>query len=101
MYMMYNMVRKQLYIDERHERELKRRAKALGISEADIVRQALDAMLAGEQRGLVMPGQRDALQAFLVRAGQFAVRSRRRSATPRFEREALYQERESRWGRGS
>lgn len=46
MYM--RMVRKQLYIEERQDRFLKRRAKKLGISEAEVVRAALDAALAKE-----------------------------------------------------
>lgn len=49
MYMMYmRMVRKQLYIEERQDKALKRRAKKLGISEAEVVRAALDAALARE-----------------------------------------------------
>ena len=40
------MVRKQLYIDDRHERDLKRRASELGVSEAELVRRALDAAFA-------------------------------------------------------
>lgn len=39
------MVRKQLYIDESHEAALKERAARTGLSEAEIVRQALDAHL--------------------------------------------------------
>ena len=41
------MVRKQLYIDDRHERDLKRRASELGVSEAELVRRALDLALQG------------------------------------------------------
>lgn len=50
MYMMYNkfMIRKQLYIEEQQERALKRRAKALGVSEAELVRQALSSVLTDE-----------------------------------------------------
>jgi len=36
------MVRKQLYIDPRQEALLKQRAKELGITEAELVREALD-----------------------------------------------------------
>ncbi len=61
MYAMY-VVRKQLYIEERHERELERRAKALGVTEADIVRQALDTMLEREQRPHGVPDHRKALR---------------------------------------
>jgi hypothetical protein len=39
------MVRKQLYIDESQERLLKARAAAQGVSEAELMRLALDALL--------------------------------------------------------
>ncbi|HVL99575.1 MAG TPA: CopG family transcriptional regulator [Egibacteraceae bacterium] len=45
------MVRKQLYIDEAHEAELKRRAAESGLTEAEIVRQALDQHLTGAAHG--------------------------------------------------
>ncbi|MFH0813378.1 MAG: hypothetical protein V2A69_11160 [Pseudomonadota bacterium] len=37
---MAEMVRKQIYIEERHERLLKRISKACGVSEAELIRQA-------------------------------------------------------------
>lgn len=43
---MARMVRKQLYIDKRQDEALKRRARELGISEAEVVRQALADSLA-------------------------------------------------------
>src|SRR5437879_531255 len=39
------MVRKQLYISDDQERQLKRRAGDLGVSEAELVRRALDGVL--------------------------------------------------------
>lgn len=96
MYMMYMMVRKQLYIEQGQERALKRRAKALGVSEADLVRQALDALLQGERDTYTAPGSRDALHEFLDRASQVADAQR---DLPRYRREDIYEERESRWGR--
>ncbi|MEM1056816.1 MAG: hypothetical protein AAGI52_14935 [Bacteroidota bacterium] len=39
------LVRKQLSLTAEHNRELKRRSRALGISESEIVRRALDAAL--------------------------------------------------------
>lgn len=39
------MIRKQLYISEAHERALKKRARELGISEAELVRRLLDRLL--------------------------------------------------------
>lgn len=95
MYMMY-MVRKQLYIEERHEKALKRRAKALGVSEADIVREALDALFA-EDTARPLPGHREALKEFLARADEIAA-SRVGAEPVRFRREEEYAKRESRWG---
>ena len=36
------MVRKQVYIEEHQERRLKQRAKLLGVTEAQLIRQSLD-----------------------------------------------------------
>ncbi len=44
------MVRKQLYIERRQERALKRLAKATGRTEAEIIREALDSHTAELQR---------------------------------------------------
>jgi hypothetical protein len=95
MYVMY-MVRKQLYIEERQERALKRRAKALGISEADIVRKALDAALVdeGALRSGAVPSR--VLGDALKRATEFA-RTQIGGDEPRYKRDELYDEREARW----
>lgn len=50
---MGRMIRKQLYIDASQEALLKARAAAQGVSEADLVRQALDALLGGTGRPAV------------------------------------------------
>ena len=48
------VIRKQLYISDEHERALKARARELGISEAELVRQMLDSVLLdGEGEGLL------------------------------------------------
>jgi hypothetical protein len=39
------MIRKQIYIERRHEDQLKRLARQLGCSEAELIRQALDCSL--------------------------------------------------------
>jgi hypothetical protein len=89
------VVRKQLYIDDRQERALKRKAKALGISEAELVRQALDRAL--EDRTRVRPGRLQALAAFLERAAKSAASGHRLAR--RVRREELYEEREARLAR--
>src|SRR5690349_19571766 len=98
MYMMY-MVRKQLYIEKHHDQALKKRAKALGVSEADVVRQALDAMFASDGKAIVVPGHNQALHELLERAAEFAARPSHGQKTARFRREELYEERENRWPR--
>jgi len=39
------MIRKQIYIERRHEDQLKRLARQLGCSEDELIRQALDCSL--------------------------------------------------------
>jgi hypothetical protein len=40
------MIRKQVYLDPKHERELKRMARESGKTEATIIREALDRLIA-------------------------------------------------------
>ena len=91
-------VRKQVYIDQNQERELKRRAKALGVTEADILRKALDAMPQGERAVFVSAAADEALAGFLARADQVAS-SQCGPALPAYRRDDLYEERENRWDR--
>lgn len=53
---MAEMVRKQIYIEERHERLLKRISKVRGVSEAELIRQAIERETVGE-RPLLSPDQ--------------------------------------------
>lgn len=46
---MGRMVRKQLYLDDRQDRELAARAAQLGVSQAEVVRRAVDRFLADER----------------------------------------------------
>lgn len=94
MYMMY-MVRKQLYITEQQNRLLKRRARALGLSEAELVRRTLDQALR-EQEGSVSPVRREALSALLGDIHRIAQHHRLPEG---FSRQTLYEEREQRWSR--
>lgn len=82
------MVRKQLYLEERHERALKRRAAETGLSEAELVRQALDAALAVRARTVSRPGRADALE----RLHATWVMAQSQLVEP-FDRSALYDER--------
>ena len=40
------MKRTQIYLDEQHDRELARRAKASGVTKSELIRRAIDTMLA-------------------------------------------------------
>lgn len=89
------MIRKQLYLEEAQDRALKRRARELGVSEAEVVRRALDAALFGTESA----GRR-AIESFLTRAADIA----ETHALPdgyRFDRRKLYEEdrRFTRWDR--
>jgi len=48
------MIRKQVYIEPRHDRMLKRRASQRGVTEAELIREALDSVEIG-----ALPGRRD------------------------------------------
>ncbi len=93
------MVRKQLYIAEDQERRLKRRARALGVSEAELVRRALEAALTDEAAALPRPDRDETVAGLLATIERIA----RRSAFPaawKFSRHEAYSERERRLGRG-
>ena len=92
------MVRKQLYITELQDRALKRQAKALGVSEAELVRQALDDMLR-EVPG-VRAHRREALDRLLDNTRRLA-EHHRLVDDYLFDRDALYAEREDRWRQGT
>jgi len=84
------VVRKQLYLREDQDRLLKERARKLGVSEAELVRMALDRFLFGGE-GQTIAKARASLEAFLAEA-------RRLAGTHRFpegwrlDREALHAE---------
>ncbi len=94
---MTQMVRKQIYIDKRQKAQIKRAAKARGVSEAELIRQAIDQQLAGNAKGLPRDPEAWARAIALMRSlqAQGPLPNRRRTWT----REELYEERESRHGR--
>ena len=90
-----HMVRKQIYIHPRQAVLLKRLADARGVSEAEIVRQAIEREAASEPAQLVAT-DRSAWEELV------AFWEQRRKETPggqpyRWNREEIYAERESRW----
>jgi hypothetical protein len=94
---MAQMVRKQIYIPKRQQLLLKRRAKAFGVSEAELIRQAIDHNLEG---GSVRSFRRapdawDKAYRFML-----ARRARGTTAAPyRWKREDAYEERTHRYDR--
>jgi hypothetical protein len=86
------MVRKQIYIPKRQQVLLKRRAKARGISEAELIRQALDRDLDGSPSHAFYhdPEAWDKIQRFML-----ARRMRATAAAQpyRWKREDAYEDR--------
>ncbi len=90
-----HMVRKQIYIHKRHDELLKQLSQARGVSEAEIIRQAIERETAG---GLAQPGggDRSAWQELMT---FLEVRQAAGGGDKpyRWNREEIYAERESRW----
>ncbi len=89
---MQQMVRKQIYIERRQEARLKRLARQQGVSEAEIIRRALDRELESGSRSSLRRNP-DAWKEALA-----FMESRRRLAVPeqepyRWRREDAYEER--------
>ncbi|MEX2534300.1 MAG: ribbon-helix-helix protein, CopG family [Trueperaceae bacterium] len=85
------MVRKKLHLEEAQDKALKRRARELGISEAEVVRQALDEAFSSRLDAKVIRGQREILNAIFHDADEFA--NTQESSQPyKFDRQALYEE---------
>ncbi len=92
---MGQMVRKQVYIEPAQEASLKKQAKKLGITEAEIIRRAID-----RQMVLLIPALRD-LSAW-EREKEFIAERMAGKPLPggrKFKREEAYEERLKRYGR--
>ncbi len=91
---MTQMIRKQIYIQRRQQRLLKRLARRQGVSEAEIIRQAIDQQVqSAASRSL--PPDPQALEAVI----QFAIERRRISAGAepyQWKREDAYEGRDQR-----
>lgn len=87
------MIRKQFHITRLQDLALKRRARSLGISEAEVVRQALDRAL-GEEISRPLSPDRRALEKLLAESRRIA--GGRRVTGGRFDRAEVYEERETR-----
>ncbi len=89
---MAHKIRKQVYIEPRHEAILKQLAQARGVSEAELIRQAIDRQVSG---GHLQSAQLD--PAAWEEAYQFMVALHARGALPeqgrKWNREDVYEER--------
>ena len=95
---MTQMLRKQIYIPKRQQVQLKRLAKARGVSEAEVIRQAIEReVLLTASRPTA--GDRSALEEFL-RFGS-SRRATKNTTGRTWSRDELYEERLSRYGRSS
>ncbi len=94
------MVRKQVYIEPRQDAVLKQLAQARGVSEAELIRRAIDQQISGSQRLSLPPDPaawEQAYQFMLDLHAQGPVAGQGRTWT----REDIYEERLSRYGRDS
>lgn len=92
------MIRKQIYLHRRQNQALKRLAKQRGISEAEVIRQALEreAELSVE----TVKDSQEALQRLIAHARSLRERPKASQGVPyKFDREELYEGREERWTR--
>ena len=95
---MARMVRKQIYIRRRQEAALKKVARCRGLSEAEIIREALDGRIDGSRAGAA-PADPSAWAQALAFMRRLQRGQPRKSRQPRWRREDLYEERLSRYGR--
>ena len=87
------MIRKQLYIGEGHDRALKRRARELGASEAELVRRLLDGLdVEGDGGALAGSDATAALEDFFAESDRVSD-SHAFEEDYRFDREELYEDR--------
>jgi len=92
------MIRKQVYIEERHDRLLKHRASQRGVTEAEIIREALDRADVGDSRASHRSDPAAGREAISFMRS-LARRRRRAPAGRGWTRESLYDERIGRWQR--
>jgi hypothetical protein len=90
------MVRKQIYLPRRQNLMLKRLAKERGVSEAEVIRQALDRE--AQSTAPVVRDSKKALDEIFAIADKLSTRPELMHGKPvRWKRDELYEERENRW----
>ena len=94
---MPKMVRKQIYIQERHDRLLRRIAERSGVSQAEVVRQAIEGQAAGDSGpGAPDPSAWEQAMAFMRSMARQEPGDR---GPRRWSRDDLYEDRLSRHAR--
>lgn len=86
---MVRMIRKQVYIDDRRQALLKRKARELGVSEAELIRRGIDLATSGAEAGYVDLSAWEEMKDFLEKRRRMKVPQTGRSWT----REELYDDR--------
>lgn len=94
---MAKKVRKQIYLERRQHERLRRVAEARGLSQAELIRQALDRERAGELR--LGAHDREAWEQAVELMRSLTDRDAPPAGKPRPEREELYAERVDRRGK--
>jgi hypothetical protein len=92
---MAQMIRKQIYIEPLQDVNLKKQAKTLGITEAEVIRRAIDS-----QMSFLVPGLRD--RSAWEREKAFIAQRMAGKPLPggrKFRREEAYEDRLKRYGR--
>ncbi len=97
---MVQMIRKQVYIEPRQEAILKRLARMRGVSEAELIRESIDrqASSAQLQSAQLDPAAWEEAYQFMV---ALHARGARSEKGRKWNREDIYEERLSRYGRRS
>lgn len=90
-------VRKQIYLEQRQNQQLKRLAEARGVSEAEVIRQAIERRFA-DHALQPAPGHPAAWQAAHEQMLRLLAAGPLPKETRRWTREELYEERLSRYG---
>ena len=93
------MVRKQVYLPRSQNQKLKRLARQRGVSEAEVIRQALEREVEGS--GTRVQDGRKALEKLVRFARSLREQPEfTQGQAYHFDRDEIYNERESRWERG-
>ena len=93
---MARMIRKQVYIDERHAQMLERLARERGVTESEVVRDAIERVEPAEATASHVPDP-EAARKFFAFIDELSRRPPRAPERPRWTRESLYEERIGRW----